>query len=146
VDLESVLRNLDWDNLAEEIEGSARNRPELASRIVIIIEHLTKLENSSASRPRRGWIDTVERERDEALEIMRDSPSLRGEVPGLIARRTNAAVRRAVSDLVARGEMAQAAAARIKPDYTEERVLGNWLPEPPASPQARSGRRRRADA
>jgi Domain of unknown function DUF29 len=147
VDLEPVLRTLDWDNLAEEIEGLARrDRRELASRIVTIMEHLAKLENSLASEPRRGWIDTVEREREEALEIMRDSPSLRREIPGLIARRTRAAVRRALGDLVSRGEMSQAAAARIKPDYTEERVLGDWLPEPPASPQVRNGRRRRADA
>jgi hypothetical protein len=124
----SVLRRLDWDNLTEEIE------------------HLAKLENSSPSERRREWIDTVEREREEALEIIRDSPSLRREVPGLIARRTRAAVRRALGDLVGRGEMAQAAAARIKPDYTEERVLGDWLPEPPAPHQERNGRRRRADA
>ena len=77
---------------------------------------------------------------------MRDSPSLRREVPGLIARRTRVAVRRALGDLVDRGEMAQAAAARIKPDYTEERLLGDWLPEPAASPRQRNGRRRRADA
>ena len=64
-ELERVLQALDWDNLAEEIEGLARrHRRELASHIVTIIEHLTKLENSSASEPRRGWIDTVERERE----------------------------------------------------------------------------------
>ena len=77
---ESVLRTLDWDNLAEEIEGLARRHwREPASRLVIIIEHLAKLENSSALEPRRGWNDTVEREREEVLEIMRDSPSLRRE-------------------------------------------------------------------
>ena len=64
--LQRALQALDWDNLAEEIEGLARrDRRDLASRIVTIIEHLTKLENSSASEPRRGWIDTVEREREE---------------------------------------------------------------------------------
>ena len=60
VDLQPVLRTLDWDNLAEEIEGLARrDRRELASRIVTIIEHLAKLENSSVPEPRRGWIDKL---------------------------------------------------------------------------------------
>ena len=145
--LQRALQALDWDNLAEEIEGLARrDRRELASQIVTIIEHLAKLENSSALEPRRGRIDTIEREREEVLEIMRDSPSLRREVPGLIARRTRVAVRRALGNLVDRGEMAQAAAARIKLDYTEEQLLGDWLPEPAASPRQRNGRRRRADA
>jgi hypothetical protein len=141
--LPAVLRTLDWDNLAEEIEGLARrDRRELASQIVTILEHLVKLENSRATEPRRGWIDTVEREREEVREVIRDSPSLGREVPNLIARRKSAAIRRAMGDLVSRGEATQAALASLRPDYTEERILGDWLPEPPVSPRARNGGRR----
>src|SRR5438105_9555179 len=55
---------LDWENLAEEIESLGRSqRHELRSRFAVIIEHLLKLEHSPAVDPRRGWIDTVGRER-----------------------------------------------------------------------------------
>ena len=49
---------LDWENLAEEIESLGRSqRHELRSRIAVTREHLLKLEHSSATDPRRGWID-----------------------------------------------------------------------------------------
>lgn len=79
-DLPSVLQRLDWDNLAEEIEGLAKkDRREISSQITTIIEHLAKLEFSSAAPPRADWINTVQREREEVEDILRDSPSLRRE-------------------------------------------------------------------
>ena len=57
---------LDWINLAEEIESLGRSqRRELRSRIAVIIEHLLKLEQSPATEPRPGWIETIGRERRE---------------------------------------------------------------------------------
>ena len=47
---------IDWENLAEEIEALGKPQVrELASRIAIILVHLTKLEASSPCRhgPRR---------------------------------------------------------------------------------------------
>ena len=142
---ESVLRTLDWDNLAEEIEGLARrigvnwrancddHRASGETREQLGARAAQRLDRHSRRDVKRPWRScaTVHRFGEK--------------VPGLIARRTRAAVRRALGDLVGRGEMAQAAAARTKPDYTEERSLLT-LPEPPASPQVRNGRRRRADA
>lgn len=137
-----LLRVLDWDNLAEEIEGLARrDRRELGSRIAPIIEHLVKLQHSPARDPRPGWIETVGREREEVREILRDSPSLRGEVPDLIARRATDAVDRATRDLVDRAEINQTTAAKVSRDDTEEQVLGDWWPAPRAA-----ARRRRSNA
>ena len=51
---------LDWENLAEEIESlSASQRSALASHVMRIIQHLVKLEYSSAAEPRNGWRRTI---------------------------------------------------------------------------------------
>ena len=76
---------LDWENLAEEVESLGRSdRRELRSRIATIIEHLLKLEHSSAREPREGWRNTVDRSRREAKLILKESPSLRNDVPELL--------------------------------------------------------------
>ena len=107
---------LDWINLAEEIESLGRSqRRELRSRIAVIIEHLLKLEQSPATEPRPGWIETIGRERREIERLLEDSPSLRGELDRLVALEEPRA-----ASLAAVGE---------RPAYTAEQILGDWLPE-----------------
>lgn len=66
---------LDWKNLAEEIESLGRSqRHELRSCIAVIIEHLPKLEHSPAIDPRRGWIDTIGRERLNIEDLLQEQP------------------------------------------------------------------------
>src|SRR4051794_8565468 len=78
---------IDWDNLAEEIESLGRSeRRELNSRVVNVLEHLMRLAASPAPEPRRGWADTVARERREIAALLADSPSLRPEVAGILER------------------------------------------------------------
>ena len=49
-------QELDWENLAEEIEDLGKSqRLALRSRISTIIEHLVKLAHSPANDPRSGW-------------------------------------------------------------------------------------------
>ena len=85
---------LDWENLAEEIESLGRSqRHALRRRIAVILEHLLKLEHSPAGDPRRGWIDTIARERLEIEVLLEDSPSLRGEVARMVSEETRRAVR-----------------------------------------------------
>src|SRR6267143_2077406 len=69
---------LDWENLAEEVESLGRSqRHELRSRIAVILEHLLKIERSPAADPRRGWMETITRERSDIELVLNDSPSLR---------------------------------------------------------------------
>ena len=63
---------LDWENLAEEVESLGRSqRRELRSRIAVILEHLLKLEHSSATAPRSGWIETIGRERADIERLLK---------------------------------------------------------------------------
>jgi hypothetical protein len=127
---------LDWENLAEEIESlGTSQRHELRSRIATIIEHLLKLEHSPATDPRRGWTDTVARERREIELLLEDSPSLNGEVARLVPEETARAVRYATKAFLRHHEATselidQLAAAR----FTEDQVLGDWFPGDALSP------------
>ena len=87
---------LDWPNIAEEIEslGKSQSR-ELSSRIVTIILHLMKLQASLAAAPRAGWRDTILEQRDEIERLLADAPSLRARIPSTIAAEMQRARRRA---------------------------------------------------
>jgi hypothetical protein len=118
---------VDWENVAEEIESLGKSdRRSLASHIRTIIEHLMKLAASSASDPRDGWVETVFRARSEIGYIIDDSPSLCRQVPELIERETPRARKLAASSLRHHGEQARTPLDSLT--YTEDQVLGDWLP------------------
>jgi hypothetical protein len=121
---------IDWENVAEEIESLGRSdRRALASHIAIVIEHLLKLQSSPASMPARGWTDSVLRARREIVRLLDDSPSLRGEIAGMILEEfpsARALVRAALNDY---GEQPLIDLDQVS--YTEDQVLGDWMPEQP---------------
>ena len=118
---------LDWENLAEEIESLGRSqRSELGSRVLVIIEHLMKLQASPARLPRRGWEATVLRERANIRRLLKDSPSLRRAVAELIADAVPEARRIVERELTRRREGMPSLAML---NYTEDQVLGEWLPD-----------------
>lgn len=121
---------LDWENLAEEIDSLGRSlKRELRSRLRVIIEHLIKLENSPAADPRRGWMETIDRERDDLELLLDESPSLKNEVSGMVATETARATKRAIQTLNRHGEATAGVIAKIAATgYAEEQVLGDWFP------------------
>ena len=122
---------LDWDNLAEEIDSLGRSdRRELRSQITRILHHLLKLEASPAAEPRGGWQNTIQQARDEIEALLEDSPSLRNEVEGIIAKQIRAATKLATRDLESHGEPTDRMKARLAAGgFTADEVLGDWFPD-----------------
>ena len=126
---------LDWVNLAEELETLGRSeRCELASRLSLIIEHLAKLHHSPARLPRRAWRETIRRERAEVERILEDSPSLMRLVAALISKEVPRTLDRVICELAEPGELRRMPREDLKAknDYDEAQVLGEWFPPEPA--------------
>jgi len=120
--------DLDWPNIAEEVETVGRSeRAALSGHISNVLEHLIKLQISHAADPRAGWRGTILRGRSEAEELLRDSPSLRRAVGEIVARRLPVARLLAIAALESHGEQPV-----LDPDlvvFDEAQVLGDWFPE-----------------
>jgi len=136
-EIQSQIRSggyIDVEHIAEELEGlAARDRRDLSSRINTVIVHLLKLQYSRAAEPRRGWMETIDRDRDEIARLIEDSPSLgrAAEVQARIDRETPRAERVAGRALAAFGESLDPLPGRR---FAREQVLGDWFPAPPAEP------------
>ena len=122
--------DLDWPNIAEEIESVGRSeRSALSHHIAAVIEHLIKLQTSPATEPRAGWKETVLRGRSEAEELLRDSPSLRRAISAMIARELPRVRRLVTAMLWLHGEQPLVDLQAIS--YSEQQVLGEWFPDAP---------------
>jgi hypothetical protein len=68
---------LDWDNIAEEIEslGGSR-RSELRKRLVALLAHLLKWQHQPELRDRSTWRATVDEQRLQIGVVLDVSPSL----------------------------------------------------------------------
>jgi Domain of unknown function DUF29 len=122
----------DWPNIAEEIESVGRSeRAALASHIRTVLVHLIKLGVSPAAEPRANWIESVINARAAIEDVLEASPSLRPTLSAVLARQPPHAQRLVVAALAAHGET-----PRIPPEqlqYSEDQVLGTWLPDAPTS-------------
>lgn len=75
---------LDFENLAEEVEGLARSDwRELNSRLMRVLVHLLKCQ-FQASRRSRSWEATLLVQRTEIATVLKGSPSLRAQLPQLV--------------------------------------------------------------
>jgi hypothetical protein len=118
---------LDWPNIAEEIESvGISERRALASNIRNILELLIKLEASPASMPRAGWRATIARGRVEIAALLKESPSLEPTVDAVIADELPGARSVATIALAEYGEMPRVPVEEL--GYSRDQVTGAWFP------------------
>ena len=90
------VSGLDLERIAEELEDMGRSeRHALSSHLKILMLHLLKWRYQPIFRG-VGWQLSITNTRDEIQELLEDSPSLRGQLSALVARRYPAARQRAV--------------------------------------------------
>jgi hypothetical protein len=122
--------DLDWPNIAEEIETLGRSeRGAVASCIRNIIEHSMKLEASPATDPRACWRAIVRRERVDLEALLDDSPSLKAAVDGLLARELPRARRLAVASFEEYREVPVVDPQKLA--YVRDQIVGDWFPDEP---------------
>jgi hypothetical protein len=100
-----AVDGLDWDNLAEEIESmGGRDRRELESRLAVILLHLLKWQAQPALRG-SSWRQTLRTQRREIRKLLKQSPSLRREVPDLVRDAYADAVQDAIDETGLRADV-----------------------------------------
>ena len=121
---------LDWDHLAEEVDGLGRSlRSELRNRLATVLEHLLKLTLSAATDPRAGWVETILRERVEIDGLLHDNPSLRSSLPGSLDAAAAKSRKLAEISLRRHGEWStEVSRACDETRFSEDQILGHWLP------------------
>jgi hypothetical protein len=73
-----AANEIDWNNVAEEIEGvAASQKREVRSRLRVICEHRLKWRHHPRRRA-QGWRSTLDEQRRQLEELFEDSPSLCG--------------------------------------------------------------------
>jgi hypothetical protein len=82
---EHRTEELDWENLAEEIEDLGRSeRRKLRNRLKALLAHLLKWQFQRRRRT-RSWEVTIAVQRAEIRQHLRDNPGLGSLVPVLLA-------------------------------------------------------------
>ena len=88
---EHRLEELDWENLADEVESLAKTeRRELRSRLKVLLEHLLKWRFQPQRRS-RSWKATIAVQRVEIPEHLDENPGLKPSVPDVLAQAYEAA-------------------------------------------------------
>jgi hypothetical protein len=121
---------LDWTNIAEEIESVERSeRLALRSHVATVLEHLIKLQASPATEPRNGWKASVRNARRGIGRCLKDSPSLRRDVAAMILDEISDAKQDVAAALQDYGECPRLSIEDLA--YNEQQVLESWFPDDP---------------
>jgi len=95
---ERRLGDVDWENLAEEIESVGRSeKAEIRSRLAVLLQHLLKWQFQPEQRS-HSWQSSISEQRIHIAGLIEDSPSLRRYPAEVLARCYGQALRRAASD------------------------------------------------
>ena len=74
---ERRVGDIDWENVAEEIESLGRSdRREIESRLAVILEHLLKWQFQPEQRS-ASWRASLLEQRNRVNRLLQESPSLR---------------------------------------------------------------------
>jgi Domain of unknown function DUF29 len=77
---------LDWENLAEEVEGLARTEArELKSRLEVLLVHLLKWRYQPNKRS-RSWRLTIREQRQRLAQLLDENPGLKGTLVESVTR------------------------------------------------------------
>lgn len=85
---ERRFEDIDWDNVAEEIESLGRTEHrELVSRLAQLMYHVLKMEYQPERRT-RSWERTIRVQRRDIYRVLEEEPSLKAYLrePGTLAR------------------------------------------------------------
>lgn len=116
---------LDWDNVAEELEGLSRSEyRELRSNFVILIAHLLKWIVQPERRG-RSWLGSIAEQRREIAAHLGDNPGLRSREQEAFGEAYTIAVARATAET----ELEESAFPAAAPFTLEQSLDGAWLPD-----------------
>jgi Domain of unknown function DUF29 len=119
------LDALDLTNLAEEIESlGKRDRRRLKSRLTVLLTDLLKWHRQPEQRS-GSWDSTIRTRRTDVYQLLEDSPSLRREMPQMIAERYEIARRNAAAET----GLPLATFPAVCPFAVDEILAEEWLPE-----------------
>lgn len=115
---------IDIENIAEEIESMGKSaRRELINRFAVLLAHLLKWKFQPERRS-NSWKNTIEEQRDEILELIEDSPSLKYELNEKIER----AYKRAILIASTETGMTKETFPKACPFSLDDSVNFNFLP------------------
>ena len=91
------FKNLDVENLIEELEGLAgRDRREIDSRLITLIEHILKRCYVNMPDCFGGWQNTIATQREDLILLLEQSPSLKKYFLDRFDRNFAAALRKVI--------------------------------------------------
>jgi len=125
---ERRFRDLDLENLIEEVEDLAKSLPrELRNRLKVILVDLLKWQFQPAKRS-TSWKVTLLEQRDQIAELHKQNPSLRRQVPELIERAYTSASKRAGTEIKLQRARLQRTLPPHCPWTTEQILDDDFLP------------------
>ena len=102
----ALVRQGQWDAidpeaLAEELESLGKSQKrELESRLEVLVMHLLKWEyQPELQQQSHSWHDTILEQRNTIARLLRDNPSLRPQVPAILADIYPGARQRAIGEM-----------------------------------------------